>query len=97
MFRFCKCALMSALIAAAVAAPLSGMAATPVPHDVRQNSCKLVIAPFAAHKTPYRSSQYVCRGVAYSVSDPRLARASDTPADGGQGAMARNGGGVRPE
>ena len=95
MFRFCKRALMSALIAAAGATPLAGMAATPVLRDARQNPCKLVSAPFAAHKTPYRTSQYVCGGVAYSVSDPRLARVSDAPGDGGQGAMAQNGGGSR--
>lgn len=74
MYRFAKPALMSASIVAAVVAPLSGMASTFVVRDAQQNACKLVSAPFAAHKTPYRTRQYVCGGVAYAVSDPRLTR-----------------------
>ncbi|SFI53678.1 hypothetical protein [Caulobacter sp. UNC279MFTsu5.1] len=75
MYRFAKRALISACLVAAIAAPLSGMAATSVVRDARQNTCKLVSAPFAAHKTPYRTSQYVCGGVTYAVSDPRLSQA----------------------
>lgn len=88
MFRFAERALMNALIVAAAAAPLSGVAATVVVRDAPQTACKLASAPFAAHKTPYRSSHYVCGGVAYSVSDPRLTRTRSgaiVQADGARG------------
>ena len=80
MFHPLKRALLSAVIVAAVAAPLAGMAATPTVRDARQNPCKRVSAPFSAHKSFYRPSQYVCGGVTYSAFDPRLTHGGESGA-----------------
>jgi len=95
MFSSLRPAVMGAIIVAAGAAPLVGMAATPVPSEGRQGPCKLVNAPFPAHKTPYRSSRYVCGEEAYSISDPRLTRTRAARADRRQDAGADNGTGLR--
>lgn len=84
-----KRALTSAFIAAAVAAPVAGMAATPGVRDARRNPCRLVSAPFAAHKSSYRASHYVCDGITYSVFDARLTRDGFSPVTrASQGASA---------
>lgn len=77
MYPYAKRALMIAAIAVATAAPLSGMAAPARVRNERQSPCRLVSAPFAAHKTDYRVSHYVCGGVTYALSDPRLTRGAE--------------------
>ncbi|MDR6624436.1 hypothetical protein [Caulobacter segnis] len=91
MFFKAKPVLLGAFVLA-TAAPPAALAAPAAVRDVHHNPCRLVTAPFNAHKSPYRTSQYRCAGLSYSVFDPRLERragAADGVADEVRRAWAR--------
>lgn len=92
MYPSLKRALMSAFVVASVAIPVAGAAAPLIVRDARQIGCRLVSAPFAAHKSGYRATRYVCGDLSYSIFDPTLTRnASASAAETSQGPAAPTG------